>query len=36
LTAVERQAGPIDDGPQPDEHGIVRTKTGWRRLLNRG
>ena len=27
---------PLDDQPQPDENGIVRTKTGWRRLLHRG
>jgi len=25
-----------DDAPEPDEDGIVRTKTGWRRLLRRG
>jgi PTH1 family peptidyl-tRNA hydrolase len=32
------ETGPPDRGdePQPDEHGIVRRSTGWRRLLDRG
>jgi len=29
-------AAPADQPPQPDAQGIVRTRTGWRKLLGRG
>jgi PTH1 family peptidyl-tRNA hydrolase len=36
-TEADASAQPnTDPRPQPDEHGIVRHSTGWRRLLRRG